>query len=377
MGKQTDKIKSLTEAFPQLSEVEAKQLLEVHGSLEDATSAVIEEESKWSKVKTPAAKIDKKDKASKHKTPAGVAAAAPRDASPRGDRPPREPRAPRGDIPEPVKKVAPKVEATMKIEIGSAAKVANGMSFLDMLKKKSAPPAAAAAPATEEEAPAAKKADNKKEAKASAPVEDEAAHDPSQDPPAPTQSQAAAAASPEVAPAAAEEPVAKKERVKKPKAPKPAKVEPLYFVPQVETSEILSFPDHVLARPIDESVKFISNPGEAPAPPAVAQPVHQHMAGVPPHHQQRAYGGGYNAPNGYGRMNNAPQRQHVSQWSGQEGQASWHNQHSAPVRREPYQQQQPRPAQYQQRNDFRGNGVQQPADTSVGYNMRGNNTWGN
>lgn len=389
MGKQTDNIKKLLEAFPQLTQGEAKQYLEVHGSVEDSTSAILAEESKWSKVKTPAPKVEKKDKTSKHKTPAAVAAAAPRDASPRGDRPPREARAPRNDISEPVKKVAPKVPGTTLVEIGGGgAKVEKGLSFLDKIKMKKEEPVEVVAPAAPTAAPvadapaAAKKGDKKK-----APVEEEeVAHDPSQDPPAPTQSQAAAAAaSPEVVAATTEEPVAKKERVKKPKAPKPAKVEVLYYVPQVESSETVSFPDHVLAHHIGESIKFTSIAGEAPAPPAPVQQHHVHqqhqMAGIHHQHQQHQqqprYGGYNTAPHnaGYGsRVNNGAPRQHVSQWQQnpppQQGQPqTWQQPTRAP--RNDYQ----RPPTAQYRNDFRGShdGQVDPA-----YNMRTtNNTWGN
>jgi len=382
MGKQADNIKKLLEAFPQLTEGEAKQYLEVHGSVEDATSAILaEEDSKWSKVKIPAPKVEKKDKTSKHKTPAAVAAAAPRDASPRGDRPPREARAPRNDIAEPVKKVAPKVAGTTLIEIGGGgAKVEKGLSFLDRIKMKKEAPVEVVAPAAA--APAAAKNSDKKKA----PVEEEeVAHDPSQDPPAPTQSQAAAAAaSPEVVAAATEEPVAKKERVKKPKAPKPAKVETLYYVPQVESSETVSFPEHVLAFHIGEGIKFTSIAGEAPAPPApvqqqhVQQQHHSNMTGIHHHHQQQRYGGYNTAPPnaGYGsRINNGAPRQHVSQWQQnpppQQGQAQTWQQQPTRAPRGDYPQ---RPPTAQYRNDFRGghDGQVDPA-----YNMRANNTWGN
>lgn len=382
MGKQTDNIKKLLEAFPQLTEGEAKQYLEVQGSVEDATSAILaEEDSKWSKVKIPTAKVEKKDKTSKHKTPAAVAAAAPRDASPRGERPPREARAPRNDIAEPVKKVAPKVAGTTLIEIGGGgAKVEKGLSFLDRIKMKKEAPVEVVAPTAAAPA-AAKNSDKKKKA----PVEEEeVAHDPSQDPPAPTQSQAAAAAaaaSPEVVAAATEEPVAKKERVKKPKAPKPAKVETLYYVPQVESSETVSFPEHVLAFHIGEGIKFTSIAGEAPAPPApvqqhVQQQHHANMSGIHHHQQQQRYGYNTAPPNaGYGsRMNNGAPRQHVSQWQQnpppQQGQAqTWQQPTRAP--RGDYPQ---RPPTAQYRNDFRGghDGQVDPA-----YNMRANNTWGN
>lgn len=394
MGKQADNIKKLLEAFPQLTEGEAKQYLEVHGSVEDATSAILtEENSKWSKVKAPAPKVEKKDKTSKHKTPAAVAAAAPRDASPRGERPVREPRAPRNDIAEPVKKVAPKVAGTTLVEIGGGgAKVEKGLSFLDRIKMKKEAPVEVVAPTAAPVAapvdattatPSAKKGGDKKKA----PVEEEeVAHDPSQDPPAPTQSQAAAAAaaSPEVVAATTEEPVVKKERVKKPKAPKPAKVETLYYVPQVESSETVSFPNHVLAHHIGESIKFTSIAGEAPAPPAPVQQQqhvsqHHQMTGIHHHHQQQRYGGYNTAPPnaGYGnRVNNGAPRQHVSQWQQnpppQQGQAqTWQQPTRAP--RSDYPQRGPPTGQY--RNDFRGGHDGQQVDPA--YNMRANNTWGN
>lgn len=348
MVKLTDKIKSLTETFPQLSDVEAKQLLELHGSVEDASTAVIEDESKWSKVKVPTAKTEKKDKVPKHKTPAAIAAAASQQASPRGDRPAREQRPPRTDAPkkfdeEKPKKLAPKVEPTLKIDI-TASKVANGVSFLDMLKKKkevaaAAPAVAAAAPAAapavaaaqeaaDTAAPATtttgKRGDKKKVEKAPAAPIDEEAHNPTQDPPA-TQ----AAASSEAAPAA-EEP--KKERVKKPKAPKPAKVEIQYYVPNVEGCEVVTFPDHILAHPIDESVKFSSLAGEAPAPPAPAHvaPEHHvsHHLGMPQQQQapRAPYAYPHNPQANYGnsRMNSSnPPRHHLSQWQQPGQQQQW------------------------------------------------------